>query len=144
MLPARFLLSFGITIVAIGLLSLCRFSWIYYFLLYVRYSNKNASVNDNAIVNECILLNPTNEIRKLISQYFRIVDVKGNIFALKFFLSDKRKPNKRKLSRKDIFVLTFKPNAILLDKKLNVGKLHELSDLKRLLCEVQKTITTKE
>lgn len=140
--PARFLLSIAIMIVAIGLLSLCRFSLIYYFFLYVRYCNENTSINDRLIVYECILLDPTNEIRKMIASHFRIVDVRGNIFALKFLLSDKRKRNKRKLSKNDMFIIEFKPNAVLLDKKeVYVGKLHDLVDLEKLMCKIQNNIT---
>lgn len=142
---ASFLLSIAMMIVAMGMLSLCRFSFIYYFLLYVRYHNRNTSINDGIITYECILLDPTNEIRKMIARYFRIVDERGNVFALKLLLSDKRKRSKRKLSRKDIFVLTFKPNAILLDKKkLYAGKLLDPSDFERLLCDIEKTIISKE
>lgn len=140
-----FLLSIAMVIVAMGMLTLCRFSFIYYFFLYVRYYNRNTSINDGIITYECILLDPTNEIRKMIARYFRIVDEKGNIFALKFLLSDKRKRNKRKLSKKDIFVLKIKPNAILLDnKELHAGKLHEMSDLEKLLCEVESSMVSKE
>jgi len=140
-----FLLSIAMILVAIGILSLCRFSFFYYFFLYVRYYNRNTSINDGIITNECILLDPTNEIRKMIANHFRIVDEKGNAFALKLLLSDKRKRSKHKLSRKDIFVLTFKPNAILLDgKKLHAGKMVDLSDLERLLCDLEKTINSKE
>ena len=142
---ASFLLSIAMMIVAMGVLLLCRFSFIYYFFLYVRYHNKNTSINDGIITYECILLDPTNEIRKMIARHFRIVDVRGNVFSLNFLLSDKIKRSKRKISRKDIFVLTFKTNAILLDKKkLHTGKLHDLSDLERLLCDVQKVTVSKE
>ena len=142
---ASFLLSIAMMVVAMGILALCRFSFIYYFFLYVRYYNRNTSINDGIITYECILLDPTNEIRKMIASHFRIVDERGNVFALKLLLSDKRKRSKRKLSRKDIFVLTFKPNAILLDKKkLHTGKLLDLSDLERLLCDVQKATVSKE
>ena len=142
---ASFLLSIAMMIVSMGVLALCRFSFIYYFFLYVRYYKRNISINDGIITYECILLDPTNEIRKMIASHFRIVDERGNAFALKLLLTDKRKRSKRKLSRKDIFLLTFKPNAILLDKKkLYAGKLLDPSDFERLLCDIEKTIISKE
>lgn len=142
----RYLLSFGMMIAAIGLLFLCRFSLIYYLFLYVRYHNKNTSINDDLIVYECILLDTTNEIRKMISKYFRIVEVKGNIFSLKFTLADKSKKrsNRVKLSPKDIVTLKFKPNAIFFDKqKIHAGKLLNLSDLDKMLYEAQRTFTSR-
>lgn len=141
-----YLLPFSLMIVAIGLLFLCRFSLIYYFFLYVRYNNKNASINDDLIVYECILLDSTNEIRKIISNYFRVVEARGNIFTLKFDLADKTKKrsNRVKLSSKDIVTLKFKPNAIFLDKKkIHAGKLINLSDLEEILYEVQKTFASR-
>ena len=144
--PHGYLLSFGLLIAAIGLLSLCRFGLIYYFFLYVRYHHKNTSINDDLIVYECILLDSTNEIRKLICKYFRVVEVKGNIFTLKFYLADKAKKrsDRVKLSRKDIVTLKIKPNAVIFDKqKIHTGKLLNLSDFEKMLYEAQKTFTSR-
>jgi hypothetical protein len=87
-----------------------------------------------------------NDIRKLISKYYRVVDVRGNIYALKFDLADKTKKrsNRVKLSSKDIVTLKFNPNAIFLDKKkIYAGKLINLSDLEEILYEAQKIFTPK-
>lgn len=138
----RYLLAVALLLTAIGCLSLCQFSLIYYFILYTRYSCKDMSINDSIIVDECILLNPANNIRKIISNIFHVVDVRGNIFALKFDLSGKKK--RTKLAKNDIITLTFKPNAVLLNgKKAFAGKLLDLSDLEELLCEAQKLFDPK-
>jgi hypothetical protein len=141
-----YLLSIALLLTAIGFLSMCRFSLIYYCLLYSKYSARNASVNDKIIFDECVLMESNNDIRKLISKYYRVVDVRGNIYALKFDLADKTKKrsNRVKLSSKDIVTLKFNPNAIFLDKKkIYAGKLINLSDLEEILYEAQKIFTPK-
>ncbi len=144
--PPGYLLSIALLLTAIGFLSMGRFSLIYYCLLYSKYSARNASVNDKIIFDECVLMESNNDIRKLISKYYRVVDVRGNIYALKFDLADKTKKrsNRVKLSSKDIVTLKFNPNAIFLDKKkIYAGKLINLSDLEEILYEAQKIFTPK-
>lgn len=141
-----YLLSIAMMIATISLLYSCQFSVIYYFLIYVRYKNRDISINDRIIVDECILFDPTSDIRKIISRYFRIVDVRGSIWTLTFLLARKtQKLNKRiKLSPKDIVTLKFRPNAILFDnRKIYTGKLFDSSDLAHILCEVHTAYNTK-
>lgn len=134
-LPSGFLISIALLLLAIVLLAMCRFSFLYYYLAYVKYRNRNASVNDRAIVEECILLNPKNDIRNTISKYYRLIDVRGNIFALKYDLVEKTKKYKR-LSNKDISVLKITPNKMVFKKKeVFSSNITDLSELDRFLGE---------
>lgn len=137
-LPSGFLISIALLLVAIVLLAMCRFSLIYYYLSYVKYRNRNTSVNDMAIVEECLLLNPKNDIRNTISKYYRVIDVRGNIFILKYDLVEKTKKYK-KLSNRDISVLKITPNKMVFkNKEVFSSKITDLSDLDHFLSEAHK------
>ena len=87
-----------------------------------------------------------NDIRRMISSYFRVVSVDGNILALKFALAEKTKKrsNRSKLTGKDIVTHKFKPNAIFLDKReIYAGKLLDLSDLEKVLKEAQEVYDSR-
>ena len=90
---------FGI-IISLGFLYLSRFSIIYYFILYKKYIIKDKSLNDRIIVEEFIMNDLCKDVRRIISDYYRIIDVKGNIFSLKYKLIKRKDKNKKIITLK--------------------------------------------
>lgn len=141
--PPGVLLSAGLLFAAIVLLCMCRFGLFYYYLMYRRYRNRDHTVNDCAITEECILLNSKNVIRKTIEKHYRIIDIRGNIFAMKYHLVDKSKKNKR-LSNQDILVLTITPTKMLFQRKeVFSSPVADLSVLDDFLRETQRNNAVK-
>ena len=141
--PPGVLLSAGLLISAIVLLCMCRFGLFYYYLVYRRYRNRDHSVNDCAITEECILLNSKNVIRKTIEKHYRIIDIRGNIFAMQYHLVERSKKNKR-LSNQDILVLTITPTKMLFQRKeVFSSPVADLSVLDDFLRETQKNNAVK-
>ena len=136
LIPVRanyWLLIFG-EIISIILLAVCEFSFLYYFFVYVRFTKREVSINDRAIAEEIILQEVAKDVRKTISKHYRILEVRGNIFVLKYYLT---KLGKRKgITRKDIRVLKIKPQGMVLDgKKIFCGKMQEIATLDSCLLE---------
>ena len=141
--PPGVLLSAGLLFAAIVLLCMCRFGLFYYYLMYRRYRNRDHTVNDCAITEECILLNSKNVFRKTIEKHYRIIDIRGNIFAMKYHLVDKSKKNKR-LSNQDILVLTITPTKMLFQRKeVFSSPVADLSVLDDFLRETQRNNAVK-
>lgn len=114
--------------ILITICSLCaaRFSFIYYFILYSKYKKRNNSLNDNVIYQICILLELDNNLRRIISKFYRIVDVRGNIFGVKIYLKQRKTKNTK------FIILKIKSNKILFDGKLLCNKVFEQSEFVKL------------
>ena len=141
--PPGVLLSAGLLLAAIVLLCMCRFGLFYYYLMYRRYRNRDHTVNDCAITEECILLNSKNVIRKTIEKHYRIIDIRGNIFAMKYHLVEKSKKKKR-LSNQDILALTITPTKMLFQRKeVFSSPVADLSVLDDFLRETQRNNAVK-
>ena len=121
----------------------CRFSFIYYFISYIRFNNKDNSINDKALFEHCIKIDYPTDITKMISKYFKIYETKGNVFTLKFYLGAKSK-KARKETNFATKILKITPNKIYFDSKIIFeNKLSDISDLERFLskkCGIRKSI----
>lgn len=126
-----FLFSIPI-IIFIVLLCLTRFSFTYYFILYKKSKKINRSINDKVIIEECMLYKVSKKIRNVINQYYKIIDVRGTIFSLKYYLFDRTKNNNSN-SRKKYIILKIKSNKIYLNgKKISNKRLINTSELNNL------------
>lgn len=123
----------SIMIIPFVLLCLTRFSFTYYFILYKKSKKINRSINDKAIIEECMLYKASKKIRNVINQYYKIIDVTGTIFSLKYYLFDRTKNNNCN-SRKKYIILKIKSNKIYLNgKKISNKRLINTSELNNLL-----------
>lgn len=127
----NYLSVFGI-IISIGFLCLCRFSIIYYFILYKKYINKDKNLNDRIIVEEFIMYDLCKDVRRLISDYYRIVDVAGNIFCLKFKLRERKNKSAK------IITLKILPRKIYFDKIKIAERISDISILAKILENLKK------
>lgn len=117
-------------IVFITLLCLTRFSISYYILLFYKIHKKNRSINDRAIVEECIFYNFSKQIRNAILKYYKIADVRGNIFYLKYFLTVKN--GNRNI--KKYITLKITSNKIYLNNdKISTVRLNDICDFEELI-----------
>ena len=113
----------------------CEFSFIYYFIAYLKSKNKDKSLNDNAIFTYGILNGGDSELISMISKYFNVYITGGNIFVVKFRLIAKGK-NRRKETRNIKKILKITPNKIYLNRKIIFDKkLLDMSDLEKFLIE---------
>lgn len=117
---------FGI-IISLGFLYLCRFSIIYYLTIYKKYIKKDKTLNNRTIVEEFIMYDLSKDVRRLISDYYRIIDVKGNIFSLKYKLI------KRKDKNKKIITLKITSKKICLGKIKIAKTILNIEDLRKIL-----------
>lgn len=121
-----------IMIIPIVLLCLTRFSFTYYLILYKKSKKINRSINDKVIIEECMLYKVSKKIRNVINQYYKIIDVKGTIFSLKYYLFDRTKNNNSN-SRKKYIILKITSNKIYLNgKKISNKRLINTSELNNL------------
>ena len=116
----------------------CRFSFLYYFIAYIRFYNKDSSINDKIIFEHCVIYSYPTDVTKTISKYFKIVEMKGSIFTLKFYLGARSKRRRKETNFKTI-ILKITPNKIYFDgKKIFENKLFDMSDLEKILIEEAK------
>lgn len=141
---AKYFLFSILIIIFIVLLCLTRFSFTYYFILYKKSKNINRSINDKVIIEECMLYKVSEKIRNVINQYYKIIDVRGTIFSLKYYLFDRTKKNNSN-SRKKYDIIKIKSNKIYLNgKKISNKRLINTSELNNLfLVERNKEKTLK-
>ena len=113
----------------------CEFSFIYYFIAYLKSKNKDKSLNDNAIFTYGILDGGASELTSMISKYFNVYIRGGNIFAIKFSLIAKGKKRRKETAHiKKILKIT--PNKIYLNRKVVFdNKLLDMSDFEKFLIE---------
>lgn len=83
-------------IISIGFLFLCRFSIINYLYIYFKFVRKNNSFNRKIIFEECILHKMNKKLRRLISNYYKIVDSKGNALVFKIYLQERNEETNNK------------------------------------------------
>ena len=116
--------------IAVVILLLCRFSFIYYLLIYMRFLSSNNSINNQIIVDECIYLQPNRDVRKIILNRYKIIDVKGSIFSVKYHIINKAKNNKD--FKNKYIVLKITPTKVFINGKIIFSKkmldLSELAD----------------
>ena len=100
-------------IIFVILLLITRFSLLYYVFVFNKYKKIDRSLNDRVIVEECIQYKTSNRIRQAISRQYKIIEVRGSIFFLKFILKN-RSSNKHN----DFIVLKITPSKILLNSEV--------------------------
>ena len=128
-------LALGGIISSIILLLRCEFSFIYYFIAYIKFKNKDKSINDNAIFTYGVLNGGDSELINMISKYFNVYITGGNIFEIKFSLIAKGK-KRRKETRNIKKILKISPNKIYFNRKIIFDKkLLDMSDLEKFLIE---------
>ena len=115
---------FGI-IISIGFLFLCRFSIIYYLFIFFKFVRKNNSFNKKIIFEECILYKLNSKLRRLISNYYKIVDSKGNALVLKIYLQERNKGKNYKKEK----ILKIKANKIIFDGKKIFDEIYDIDYL---------------
>lgn len=125
-------------IISIGFLFLCRFSIIYYLFIFFKFVRKNNSFNKKIIFEECILHKLNKKLRRSISNYYKIVDSKGNALVFKIYLQER---NKEKNNKKDK-ILKIKSNKIIFDGKKIFGEVFDENQLLNFL-DKERTITLK-
>ena len=124
-------------IIYIVLLFLTRFSLIYYMILYLKSKKINRSLNDKVIIEECILYKCSEDFRNVINQYFKIVNVRGTIFTMKYYLFYKSK-NVNSKSYKKYSILKLKSNKIYLNgEKISNKRLINISEFDDLLSNLK-------
>ena len=134
----------ALVLIAISIVYLfaCRFSFIYYFIAYIRFNNKYDSINDSVIFNHAVMDSGESELTKMVSKYFNFYVTSGNVFAVKISLIAKGK-KRRKETNHIKRILKITPNKIYLNRKLIFdNKLLDMSDLEKILYDeaLNKTI----
>ena len=125
-------------IISIGFLFLCRFSIIYYLFIFFKFVRKNNSFNKKIIFEECILHKLNKKLRRSISNYYKIVDSKGNALVFKIYLQERNKETNNKKEK----ILKIKSNKIIFDGKIIFGEIFDENQLLELL-DKERTITLK-
>lgn len=111
----------------------CQFSFLYYSFAYIRFINKDRSFNDRIIFEHEVIFNYPTDVTKALSKYFRIFEVKGSVFKLKFYLGARSKKRRKETNFKTI-VLKITPNRIYFDGKVIFNKkLFDISELEKRL-----------
>ena len=76
-----------------------------------------------------MLYKVSEKVRNVINHYYKIIDVRGTIFSLKYYLFDRTKKNNSN-SRKKYIILKIKSNKIYLNgKKISNKRLINTSEL---------------
>ena len=122
-------------IIPIAFLHGCQFGFLYYFIAFIKFRNKDNSINDNSIFIYGVLDGGDSELLSIISKYFNYYVKSGNIFAVKISLIAKGKKRRKETSHiKKVLKIT--PNKIYLNRKLIFNnKLLDMSDLEKFLIE---------
>lgn len=124
-----FLLSATIIFISLICLSLCKFSFLYYAILYKKSKTINRSLNDKIIIQECMLYKLSQDVRYMLMKYYKIWNTKGNIFYVKYYLISRKKEEKNKN-----FILKIKPKKITINKTVISNKsLANLDEFKELI-----------
>ena len=106
-------------------------------ILYLKSKKINRSLNDKVIIEECILYKCSEDFRNVINQYFKIVNVRGTIFTMKYYLFYKSK-NVNSKSYKKYSILKLKSNKIYLNgEKISNKRLINISEFDDLLSNLK-------
>ncbi len=106
--------------------------------IFFKFVRKNNSFNKKIIFEECILHKLNKKLRRSISNYYKIVDSKGNALVFKIYLQER---NKEKNNKKDK-ILKIKSNKIIFDGKKIFGEVFDENQLLNFL-DKERTITLK-
>lgn len=118
---------------SVSLLYGCQFSFLYYSFAYIRFINKDRSFNDRIIFEHEVIFNYPTDVTKALSKYFKIFEVKGSVFKLKFYLGARSKKRRKETNFKTI-VLKITPKRIYFDGKVIFNKkLFDISELEKRL-----------
>lgn len=120
----NYLSVFGF-IISIGFLFRCRFSIIYYLFIFFKFVRNNNSFNKKIIFEECILHKLNKKLRRSISNYYKIVDSKGNALVFKIYLQERNKGKNNKKEK----ILKIKSNKIIFDGKKIFGEIFDENQL---------------
>ena len=90
------------------------------------------------IFEECILHKMNKKLRRLISNYYKIVNSKGNALVFKIYLQERNKETNNKKEK----ILKIKSNKIIFDGKIIFGEIFDENQLLELL-DKERTITLK-
>lgn len=116
----------------------CRFSFIYYFILYKKYLHREDSVNDRIIVEYKILGEYPMDIARMISKYYYVHRTKSSRKGVLYDLVIRRK-KRSNFGKKDLFILEITHDKILFNKQVVFSeKIKDLTVLEDFLREMQK------
>jgi hypothetical protein len=111
----------------------CRFSLIYYAIIYPVYANRNRSLNDNVIFYQKMLGKTHEPVHKTIAKYFKVFRGKMTYRYAEFHLVDKTKKNPPN-NTKVYMSLRFTSKAVFFNgEKVFDGRMTDLSQLKECL-----------
>jgi hypothetical protein len=111
----------------------CRFSLIYYAIIYPVYANRNRSLNDNVIFHQKMLYNIHKPVHKTIAKYFKFFRGKITYRYAEFHLVDKTKKNPPN-NAKVYMSLRFTTKAVFFNgEKVFDGRMTDLSQLEECL-----------
>ena len=114
--------------ISVVLLIVCRFSFIYYLLIYLRVLASNNSINSQIIADECIYLRLHKDVRKIILTRYKIIDVRGGVFSVRYYLIDRSKAKKN--IKTECVVLKISPTKVFLNGRTVLSeKMQDLSGL---------------
>ena len=132
-----------LTLISFMLLHGCRFSFLGYFIAYIKFKNKDKSINDNAIFTYGVLDGGESELLSTVKKHFNFFVVGGNIFSVKILLTDKGKKQRKEYgNEKKILKIT--PSKIYLNNKVIFdNKLLDVSDLEIFLSELSQAYRIK-
>lgn len=125
-------------IISIGFLFLCRFSTIYYLFIFFKIVRNNNLFNKKIIFEECILHKLNKKLRRSISNYYKIVDSKGNALVFKIYLQERNKGKNNKKEK----ILKIKSNKIIFNGKKIFGEIFDENQLVEFL-DKERTIKLK-
>ena len=111
----------------------CRFSFIYYAIIYPVYANRNRSLNDNVIFYEKMLGKTHEPVHKTIAKYYKVFRGKMTYRYAEFHLVDKTKKNPPN-NAKVYMSLRFTSKAVFFNgEKVFDGRMTDLSQLEECL-----------
>ena len=93
--------------------------------IFFKFVRKNNSFNKKIIFEECILYKLNSKLRRLISNYYKIVDSKGNALVLKIYLQERNKGKNYKKEK----ILKIKANKIIFDGKKIFDEIYDIDYL---------------
>ena len=124
-----------LTLISIMYLHACQFSFLGYLFAYMKFKNKDKSINDDVIFTYGILDGGNSKLLSMIDKYFNFYVTGGNAFAVKISLMAKGKERRKETSHiKKVLKIT--PNKIYLNRKIIFdNKISDMLDLEKFLIE---------
>ena len=135
--PFKKAISYGhlLMITSIMFLYDSKFSFINYFIAYIKYKNKDKSINDSVIFQYGVLDGGESELFSMISKHFTPYVKIASPFSVKITLLAKGRTLRKKTSHiKKVLKIT--PNKVYFNRKIIFHKkLLDLADLEKFLIE---------